>query len=287
MELMVSGLTKQYQAVTALNDMNARLQPGVYGVLGPNGAGKTTLMNLLTDNLEPTRGQVLYDKQDIRQMGREYRALLGYMPQQQALYAEMTGLRFLWYVAALKGLPRRKARLRIEELLALVNLEQDAHKRLGGYSGGMKQRILLAQALLNDPKVLILDEPTAGLDPKERIRVRNHISAIAQDKIVLIATHVVPDVEYIASSVLLMKKGRLAAQGSPAELTQEMEGRVFEVRCAQEDVPGLTAACKVSNLARERDGVTLRVVGTLPAGLEAAAVKPTLEDVYLYTVDEA
>lgn len=287
MELTVSGLTKQYQAVTALDDMNARLQPGVYGVLGPNGAGKSTLMNLLTDNLEPTRGQVLYDKQDIRQMGREYRALLGYMPQQQALYAEMTGLRFLWYVAALKGLPRRKARLRIEELLALVNLEQDAHKRLGGYSGGMKQRILLAQALLNDPKVLILDEPTAGLDPKERIRVRNHISAIAQDKIVIVATHVVPDIEYIASWVLLMKKGRLAAQGSPVELTQKMEGQVFEVRCAQEDVPNLTAACKVSNLARERDGVALRVVGTPPAGFEATAVKPTLEDVYLYTVDEA
>lgn len=287
MELTVSGLTKQYQAVTALDDMNARLQPGVYGVLGPNGAGKSTLMNLLTDNLEPTRGQVLYDKQDIRQMGREYRALLGYMPQQQALYAEMTGLRFLWYVAALKGLHRRKARLRIEELLALVNLEQDAHKRLGGYSGGMKQRILLAQALLNDPKVLILDEPTAGLDPKERIRVRNHISAIAQDKIVIVATHVVPDIEYIASWVLLMKKGRLAAQGSPVELTQKMEGQVFEVRCAQEDVPNLTAACKVSNLAQERDGVALRVVGTPPAGFEATAVKPTLEDVYLYTVDEA
>lgn len=287
MELTVSGLTKQYQAVTALDDMNTQLQPGVYGVLGPNGAGKSTLMNLLTDNLEPTRGQVLYDKQDIRQMGREYRALLGYMPQQQALYAEMTGLRFLWYVAALKGLPRRKARLRIEELLALVNLEQDAHKRLGGYSGGMKQRILLAQALLNDPKVLILDEPTAGLDPKERIRVRNHISAIAQDKIVIVATHVVPDIEYIASWVLLMKKGRLAAQGSPVELTQKMEGQVFEVRCAQEDVPNLTAACKVSNLARERDGVVLRVVGTPPAGFETTAVKPTLEDVYLYTVDEA
>lgn len=286
MELAIASVSKRYGAKVALKVFSAVLTPGVYGLLGPNGAGKTTLMNIITDNIAPTSGHVDYNGTDVRKLGREFRSILGYMPQQQGLYNSFTAKRFLWYMAALKGMMHREARERIDYLLELVNLKDSAHRKLGGFSGGMKQRILIAQALLNDPKVLILDEPTAGLDPKERIRIRNFISAIAFDKIVILATHVVPDIEYIASQVILIKNGEMICQQAPADVVAGMAGKVFEVMCREEDVPQINERCKVSNITREKAGVCMRVVGEPPQGYDVAPVKASLEDVYLYLLDE-
>jgi ABC-2 type transport system ATP-binding protein len=286
MELKISSVSKRYGPKLALKEFTATLTPGVYGILGPNGAGKTTLMNIITDNLAPTSGTVTYGGAEIRKLGKEYRNILGYMPQQQGIYNSFTANRFLWYMAALKGLKRREAKERIAYLLELVSLKDSAHRKLGGFSGGMKQRVLLAQALLNDPKVLVLDEPTAGLDPRERIRIRNFISTIAFDKIVILATHVVPDIEFIASEVILLSHGETICRQKPADIVESMRGKVFEVLCREEDVPALTERCKVSNITREKSGVCMRVVGEPPAGFEHTAVKPSLEDVYLHLLDE-
>lgn len=223
MELQVKNLTKYYGKTLALDHLSVTLTEGVYGILGPNGAGKSTWMNLLTDNIRRTEGEILLDGTDILKMGREYRSLVGYMPQQQGLYEQMSGRAFLYYMGGIKGLKRTAVKEQIEELLRIVNLAQDADEKMRNYSGGMKQRILLAQALLGDPKILILDEPTAGLDPKERIRVRNYIADLSKQRIVLLATHIVSDIESIADEVLLLKKGRLVAEGKPEELIAEME----------------------------------------------------------------
>lgn len=223
MELQVKNLTKYYGKTLALDHLSVTLTEGVYGILGPNGAGKSTWMNLLTDNIRRTEGEILLDGTDILKMGREYRSLVGYMPQQQGLYEQMSGRAFLYYMGGIKGLKRAAVKEQIEELLRIVNLAQDADEKMRNYSGGMKQRILLAQALLGDPKILILDEPTAGLDPKERIRVRNYIADLSKQRIVLLATHIVSDIESIADEVLLLKKGRLVAEGNPEALIAEME----------------------------------------------------------------
>ena len=282
--LIIDQINKTYKSVTALDAVSAEFEPGVYGILGANGAGKTTLMNIITGNLAPSSGQVLYQGQSIHKLGRAYRAILGYMPQQQSLYTGFSGLRFLWYMAALKALPRKTAKERIDKLLHLVNLQNDAYKQLSHYSGGMKQRILIAQALLNDPAILVLDEPTAGLDPFERIRIRNLISTIARDKIVLLATHVVPDIEYIASRVILMKEGRVLVNDAPGNILSSADGRVVEVVCGESDVPSLVVSCKVSNITRIKEGVLLRIVGDPPPGYKCSPVRPTLEDVYLDVV---
>jgi ABC-type multidrug transport system ATPase subunit len=286
MELTISSVSKRYGPKLALKDFSAEMKQGVYGILGPNGAGKTTLMNIITDNIAPSAGAVLYNGADIRKLGKDFRSILGYMPQQQGIYNNFTAKRFLWYMAALKGLKRREAKERIDYLLELVNLKDSAHRKLGGFSGGMKQRVLLAQALLNDPKLLVLDEPTAGLDPRERIKIRNFISTIAFDKIVLLATHVVPDIEYIATEVILLSHGETVCRKPPVEILDGMRGKVFEVLCREEDVPALTSACKVSNITKEKSGVCMRVVGEPPKGFDCAPVKPNLEDVYLHLLDE-
>ena len=286
MELKISSVSKRYGPKLALKDFSAEIKQGVYGILGPNGAGKTTLMNIITDNIAPTSGSVLYNGEDVRKLGKDFRSILGYMPQQQGIYNNFTAKRFLWYMAALKGMKRREAKERIDYLLELVNLKDNAHRKLGGFSGGMKQRVLLAQALLNDPKVLILDEPTAGLDPKERIRIRNFISTIAFNKIVLLATHVVPDIEFIATEVVLLNHGGKICQQPPVDIIEGMRGKVFEVACREEEVPQINAACKVSNITKEKAGVCMRVVGEPPKGFDSAPVKPNLEDVYLYLLGE-
>ena len=303
MELEIKNVSHTYKnGKKALSEISTSLTPGVYGLLGPNGAGKSTLMNIITDNLRPTAGEVSLDgnviwknsfagfiKLQIRLIWKNsnaYRARLGYMPQQQGLYSSFTGTRFLWYMAALKGLSHREAKTRVNELLELVNLKDAADRRIGGYSGGMKQRLLIAQALLNEPDVLVLDEPTAGLDPKERIRIRNFISEIAADKIVLLATHVVTDVECIAKEIILLKQGRILKKASPMELIREMDGLVWEFLIQPEEMAGVQKKYLVSNIMMTDAGMLVRAVGNgeqFPAERKKAAAN--MEDVYLYRME--
>lgn len=289
MELKLEEIKKSYNKgkTYAVQDFNVTFHHGVYGLLGPNGAGKSTLMNIITDNLRADSGNVLLDGKEIHTLGSRYRALLGYMPQQQGLYEDFTGEQFLWYMAALKGLKKKEAREVIEQTLEIVNLQKDRYKKLRSYSGGMKQRILIAQALLNDPKILIMDEPTAGLDPKERIRIRNFISEISKDKIVLLATHVVSDVEYISKEILIMKSGQIVRQGTPQELLAQMDGRVFEVMVtAEEEQFYQNAGVKIANIMFTSHGTCLRIVSDeRPSRGQVQVVHPCLEDVYLYLVE--
>lgn len=288
MELKISGLSKTYKkgAVKALDDFSITLTPGVYGLLGPNGAGKSTLMNIITDNLNADCGEVIYNGENIKKLGKDFRAVLGYMPQQQGLYDDFTLNRFLWYMAALKGLKRKEAKEKITSLLKTVNLTDAAHKKLGAFSGGMKQRALIAQALLNEPEILILDEPTAGLDPKERIRIRNFISEIAKDKIVLVSTHVVSDIEFIAKEIILLKEGHLVSHDTCENLAKKIADKVYEIEISQEDLLYFQNTYRVSNLYRNGDKIILRTVSdNLPEGYKSTKVSPTLEDLYLYVFE--
>lgn len=289
MNLSIQNISKSYKRgqKKALDHFSAELSCGVYGFLGPNGAGKSTLMNIITGNLQADEGKILYNGADIRKLGREFRGVLGFMPQQQALYDDFTANRFLWYMAGLKGLHGSRVKEKIAEVLSLVNLSDCAHKKLGAFSGGMKQRILIAQALLADPEVILLDEPTAGLDPKERIRIRNFISEISLDKIVILATHVVSDIEYIAKEIILIKQGHLLQQGAPADIIRELQGSVHEAHLSKQALHEIKDACQISNIVTEGDGVRVRIVGGLPSGLQAAEGPPTLEDIYLSLFETA
>ena len=228
MDLVVRNLIKRYGTKVALRDFSYTFTPGIYGILGANGAGKTTLMNLITDNVKRDQGEILFNGTDVLKLGRSFRKRLGYMPQQQGMYHDFSARAFLRYMAQMKQLSRKEAKVQIEELLELVNLKEDAHKKVGGFSGGMRQRVLLAQALLGAPEVLILDEPTAGLDPKERLRLRQYIADLASDRIVFLTTHIVSDIESIADDVLLMKDGALVQHGSPEELMSRVGGKDLE-----------------------------------------------------------
>ena len=228
MELRIEHLTKKYGEKVALRDFSYTFTPGIYGILGANGAGKSTLMNLITDNVKRNEGQILWNGTDILKLGKRFRGKLGYMPQQQGMYNDFSAHAFLRYMAQIKEIPKKQADKQIEQLLDVVNLREDAHKKVGGFSGGMRQRVLLAQALLGDPKILILDEPTAGLDPRERLRLRQYISDLAQDRIVFLTTHIVSDIESIAGDVLLMKQGELVRHGAPEELIASCGGKDLE-----------------------------------------------------------
>ena len=222
MELRLTELTKKYGDKVALDNFSFTFQQGIYGILGANGAGKSTMMNLITDNLKRDGGSILFDGVEIRKLGADYRRVLGYMTQQQGLFEGMTAESFLVYMARLKEIPRKAVPGEIDRVLEMTNLADVRHKKVGSFSGGMKQRVLLAQALLGDPKVLILDEPTAGLDPKERARLRDHIYRLSQDRVVLLATHIVSDIEAIADSILLMRQGKLLRSGTSEELIMSL-----------------------------------------------------------------
>lgn len=222
--LELCDITKKYKSVTALKHIFLTLSNGIYGLLGPNGAGKSTMMNLITGNLRPDGGHIRWNGTDIRALGAYYRSILGYAPQQQGLYDTFTGRRFLSYMAALKGISRKELPGELARVLAYVNLEQAADRPMGTYSGGMKQRILIAQAIMGSPRLVVLDEPTAGLDPKERVRIRERIRELAGDKIILVSTHVVSDIEPVASQILLLKSGHLVDQGTVADLIARHEG---------------------------------------------------------------
>lgn len=226
--LEIKNLKKSYGKKEALRGFSYTFEDGIYGMLGANGAGKSTLMNLITDNVTRTSGSILYDGQEILKLGATFRGLIGYMPQQQGFYEDFSARMFLKYMAELKGLNKRTAKKQIEELLEIVNLAEAADLKIGGFSGGMKQRVLLAQALLGNPKILILDEPTAGLDPKERVNLRNYIAQLSKDRIILLATHVVSDVESIADRILIMKDGCLVADDVPSTLVESVKGNNLE-----------------------------------------------------------
>lgn len=280
--LEIRNLVKKYGDLTALDDISLTLEKGVYGILGANGAGKSTFLNLITDNIKRTEGSILYDGTEILSMGAKFRKKLGYTPQLQGMYEDFTAGQFLRYVSALKGMKMKACRQQTVEKLELVGLKDVAHRKLSEFSGGMRQRVLLAAAMLDDPELLILDEPTAGLDPEERIRLRNHIAEIAGDRTVLLATHVVSDIECIAEKVILMRKGKVLKFASPAELMESVEGRVGEYNGSFEEVNALKERLQGGQVLRRKGGFVLRIARReLPEGF-CPVQDITLEDVYLY-----
>lgn len=286
MHLQINNLTKIYGKKTALDNFSYDFTDGIYGLLGPNGAGKSTLMKMITHNLKPTSGEIIADGKNAAQLGGEYRKLLGFMPQQQSVYPDFTLTRFLYYMAGLKGLSKKEAEPQINSIIERVNLTGYAKAKLGGFSGGMRQRALLAQALLGDPKIVILDEPTAGLDPKERISLRNLIAETAFDKIVIIATHVVPDIEFIAKEVLLLSGGKITDSGTASELCSEIDGKVFEILTEQSSLAEIQRRMLVANITHENDKLCVRVISNDLPEFENRPVPPTLEDLYLYKFGE-
>ena len=287
MEITISHLTKRFGDKTALDDVSLVLDSGVHALLGPNGAGKSTLINILTDSIVRDQGEVLCNDHEITKLGAKYRELLGYMPQQQRLYENYTAEEFLKYMAAVKGIAPATAGKQIAELLQVVNLWEVRRKKVGGISGGMKQRVLLAQALLGNPRLLILDEPTAGLDPSERINIRNYIAAVAQKMIVLFATHVVSDIECIAKDVILIRDGRICQKGTPVELIESIQGKVGELPCDLDSLEKLQERYCTGNVYQRREGLRVRIVGDeLPEGCLPVRDSIDLEDVYMYYINK-
>lgn len=283
MELKVTQLTKQYGLKTAVDHLDITLSNGVYGLLGANGAGKTTLMRLLCNIQTPTFGKITLDGKDISVLGERYRNLLGYLPQHFRYYPEFTAWDFLMYVATLKGLSEKQAKNKTSELLEAVDLSKEGHHKIKTFSGGMKQRLGIVQAMLNNPRILILDEPTAGLDPKERVRFRNLISAFSKDRIVILSTHIVSDVEFIAEEIIMMKAGRVLHFGRPQEITEEIEGYVWECMVPTRYAEQYSGTLNVSNLRNiENECTVLRVISESKPMENAVQVKPTLEDLYLF-----
>lgn len=286
MKLTIDQVSKRYGANTlALQDFSLDFNSGVLGLLGPNGAGKTTLMSILATITRPTSGAISWNGTDLAADPNAIRSVLGYLPQDFGVYPNLNAVEFLEYLAAVKGLDAADARRRIDELLVLVNLTEVRKRPLGGYSGGMRQRIGIAQALLNDPKLLIVDEPTAGLDPEERVRFRNLLSDLSGDRIVILSTHIVSDVEATATDIALISQGRLVAHAAPENLLRTVEGKVWEWVSSSSELASARQQYLISNTTRRSDGVHVRLLSSQPpAG--ANAVAPTLEDAYLFCLSQ-
>jgi ABC-type multidrug transport system ATPase subunit len=284
MQLEIADVSKRYKNVWGLRDFSLTLASGVWGLLGPNGAGKSTLMSILGTITNPTQGKVTWNGIDIGTSPDELRPVLGYLPQDFGVYPNLSAVEFLEYLAAIKGLDGKLARRRIDELLQVFNLVEARNRPLGGYSGGMKQRVGLAQALLNDPKLLIVDEPTVGLDPEERVRFRNLLSDLSGDRLVILSTHIVSDVEATATEIAIISDGRLLISAVPETLLQSVENKVWERIIPSVDLPAIRQQYLVSNVMRRSDGVHLRIVADSRPGADAVPMVPTLEDAYLYCV---
>ncbi len=284
MQLEISNISKQYPKTLALDNVSVTLDCGLYGLLGPNGAGKTTLISIITALVQPTAGTVRYNGKPVG--GRDYMRILGFLPQDPRFYANFTAEEFLRYMAAMKGLDRKTAKPRIADLLEQVNLTEHKHKKIGAFSGGMRQRLGIAQAILNDPEILILDEPTAGLDPKERMRFRNLLSRLSGDRIILLATHIVSDLECAAKEVILLREGRLLQKASPLSLQSALAGKVWLVQADETELGQYTARFIIANAAAADGKYALRIVSDEKPHPSAVPGQPRLEDVYLYYFGE-
>ncbi len=286
MKLEIENLTKKFQDMTAVDGVSCTLTTGVYGLLGVNGAGKTTLMRMLCTLLKPTGGRILWDGKDIFELDGAYRRVLGYLPQDFGFYPDFTVRDYLRYISSIKGLRPAAARQRTALLLQQVGLEKAENKKMKKLSGGMKRRVGIAQAMLNDPKILILDEPTAGLDPNERIRFRNLISELAQDRLVLLSTHIVSDIEYIANEILLMKDGKICIAGTTEELTAGMPEQVWRVSIPRNEAVSYTKRYKVSNIKTLHGEAQLRILSVERPADNAVLEEAVLEDVFLHYFGE-
>ena len=286
MDLRISNLTKDFDGFKAVNNFSYQMDCGVYGLLGVNGAGKTTLMRMLTTLMHPTSGQITWDGEDVFAMDGKYRMLLGYLPQDFGYYPDFSVYDYLMYIAALKGIRPAVAKQQVKELLKQVGLVKARNKKMKTLSGGMKRRAGIAQAMLNDPNILILDEPTAGLDPSERIRFRNLISELSEDRIVLLSTHIVSDIEYIANDILLMKDGQLVISGTSEEIIDSMPESVWIAHVSKSSIDACLKRFKVSNVKNIPGGAELRIISRKQPTENAVQVDATLEDVFLYYFGE-
>ena len=285
MKISTTKLGKQYRRdLWGLKDFSLEVGPGILGLLGPNGAGKSTFMRMLATITKPTEGTIIWNGSDIVKSPDTMRAVLGYLPQDFGIYPNLTAVEFLEYMAAIKGLNGKETKKRIDELLQIVNLAEAAKRPLGGYSGGMKQRVGIAQALLNDPQLLIVDEPTAGLDPEERVRFRNLLSDLSGERIVILSTHIVSDVEATATRIVLINKGSLLREAAPEDLLKELDVKVWEWIVGSDDLTALKGKHIVSGTIRRSDGVQVRVVSEGKPEPNAQNVSPNLEDAYLYFI---
>jgi ABC-type multidrug transport system ATPase subunit len=285
MQLTITDLGKEYKnGFWGLKDFSLYINPGILGLLGPNGAGKTTLMRMLATITQPSQGKIEWNGVDILRSPDTLRTVLGYLPQDFGIYPHLSGLEFLEYIAAIKGLDSNAARRRIDELLVLVNLANAARRPLGSYSGGMKQRVGIAQALLNDPQLLIVDEPTVGLDPEERVRFRNLLSDLSGERIIILSTHIVSDVEATATEMVIINKGHKLLHTAPERTLQSLEGQVWQWVVPSEALPALKQQYVISGTVRRQDGIQVRVVSETAPSADAQPIAPSLEDVYLHLV---
>lgn len=286
MNVVFDNISKQYKGKYALKNFSSELTQGIYGLLGANGAGKTTLINIFVGILKSDSGNIKIDGKEVGKLGSNFLSYIGYLPQYPEFYKNFEVMEFLKYMCALKNIPKGIGEKKAKELLDIVNLKDTQNKKIGALSGGMRQRVGIVQAMLGDPEILILDEPTAGLDPQERIRFRNLITKFSENRIVLLATHIVSDVEFIANQVIILKKGELVRQNSPVNLMSEIEGKVWLTEASDHDIYDKFKYHKISNMYREKEKIMLRIIADEKPDANAESSKPNLEDVFLYYFGE-